>query len=94
VPANSAVCDRCRCPLTAAHVLREGATHCYRCELWLLRAYDLDAAPARPHRWGRRARRGVFPVALDGSVFPNSAAAARRPRPAGRRRRPAGAVRG
>ena len=48
MPANSAVCDRCRCPLTAAHVLREGATHCYRCELWLLRAYDLDAAPATP----------------------------------------------
>jgi hypothetical protein len=84
--AVSAVCDRCRCPLTADHVLREGATHCYRCELWLLRAYDLAAAPARPRRWGRRARRGGFPVALNRSVFPDSAAAARRQRPAGRRR--------
>ena len=85
--ASSAVCDRCRCPLTAAHVLREGAAHCYRCELWLLRTYDLAAAaPARPRRWGRRARWGGFPVALDRSVFPDSATAARRPRPAGRRR--------
>ena len=88
MPASSAVCDRCRCLLTAAHVLREGATHCYRCALWLLRVHDLAAAaaPARPRRWGRRARRGAFPVALDRSVLPDSAAAARRQRPAGRRR--------
>ena len=86
MPANSAVCDRCRCPLTAAHVLREGATHCYRCELWLLRAYDLDAAPARPRPPGRRAPSGVVPVPLDRSDFPSYPVAARRQRPAGRRR--------
>ena len=88
MPASSAVCDRCRCLLTAAHVLREGAALCYRCALWLLQAYDLAAAgaPARLRPRGRRARSGVVPAPLDRSVFPGSAVAARRQRPAGRRR--------
>ena len=88
MPANPAVCDRCRCLLTADHVLREGATHCYRCALWLLRAYDLAAAaaPARPRPQGPRAPSGVVPVPLDRSVFPSYPVAARRQRPAGRRR--------
>ena len=60
MPANSAVCDRCRILLTADHVLREGATLCYRCAYWLLQADDLAAAgaPARPRPQGRRTRSG------------------------------------
>ena len=82
MPANSAVCDRCRILLTADHVLREGATLCYRCACWLLQVDDLAAAgaPARPRPQGRRTRSGVFPVPLDRSVFSSSAVAARRQR--------------
>jgi hypothetical protein len=94
VPAVSALCHRCRLPLTAEHVLHGGDPHCYRCALRRLRAHDLAGAAAAlawPRRWGRLALSGPLPGPLDRSGAPRDAVAARRRGPAGGRRRRAAA---
>ena len=79
IPAR---CDRCDHPLTAEHVLRAGACHCYACDLRLLRAQDASGRTRRAGRalrLRRRLRRGLLPVVPTRSVAPDSDIAARRP---------------
>ena len=79
--AIPALCDRCDRPLTAEHVLRAGARHCYACDLRLLQAQDAArraARAGRPLRLRRRLRSGLLPVAPTRSVSPDDGIAARR----------------
>ena len=79
IPAR---CDRCHRPLTAEHVLRAGARHCYACDLRLLQAQDAAGRTrraARALRLRRRLRSGLLPVAPSRSVAPGTGIAARRP---------------
>ena len=87
--AIPALCDRCDRPLTAEHVLRAGARHCYACDLRLLQAQDMAGRARRLLRLRRRLRSGLLPVVATRSVAPDSGFAARRPghgAAAGRRR--------
>ena len=87
--AIPALCDRCDRPLTAEHVLRAGARHCYACDLRLLQAQDAAGRRRRALRLRRRLRSGLLPVVATRSVAPDSGFAARRPghgAAAGRRR--------
>jgi hypothetical protein len=83
-------CDACRRPLTAEHVTRDGAHHCYGCDLHLLKAQDLAGHSGRltALRLLRRRRPGgsrpAIPARLVHGVAarrPGSATEGRRPRP-------------
>ena len=76
--AIPALCDRCDRPLTAEHVLRAGARHCYACDLQLLQAQDMAGRARRLLRLRRRLRSGLLPVAPTRSVSPDDGIAARR----------------
>ena len=73
------LCDRCHRLLTAAHVLRAGARHCYAGDLRFLQAQDTAGRAGRagrPLRLRRRLRSSLLPVVPLRSVSPGSGIAA------------------